>query len=121
MTFPDRMAQVLRSGVAAALLAWAYGPAVVALAQPPRQPAKNQPVSNPATLNAIKQHDQELDSIRAEQRKSSEAEHRLATENNAITDERRKLNQSRVTAASRIRATEERVAATEIHLRQLES
>jgi len=122
MTFPDRMAQVLRSGVAvAALLVWACGPAVVALAQPPRQSAKSQPGSSPAILNAIKQHDQELDSIRAEQRKSSETEHRLATENNAITSERRKLNQSLITAASRIRATEERVAATEIHLRQLES
>ena len=121
MVSVDRIAQVLRGGMAAAtLLACACGPVGIALAQPQRPPAKS-PASNPAAPTAGKQHDQELDSIRAEQRKSSETEQRLATENNAIADERRKLNQSLIAAASRIRAAEERVAATEIHLRQLES
>src|ERR1700719_1648298 len=121
MVTVDRIAQVLRGGVAAAtLLAFACGPVGTALAQPPRAPAKS-PASNAAAPTAGKQHDQELDSIRAEQRKSSETEQRLATENDAIAVERRKLNQSLIAAASRIRAAEERVAATEIHLRQLES
>ena len=119
MILLDGTAQVLRSGVAVAtLLAWAYGSVGVALAQP-RPPAKSPALSNPATPNAAKR-DQELDSIRAEQRKSSENEQRLATENDAVAEERRKLNQSLIAAASRIRATEERVAAMEIHLRQLD-
>jgi septal ring factor EnvC (AmiA/AmiB activator) len=105
--------------VVAALLVSACGIVGVALAQPPRPPAKSQAASNPAA--PIKQRDQELDSIQAEQRKSSETQQRLATESNTIADERRRLNQSLVAAASRIRAAEERVAATEIHLRQLES
>jgi murein hydrolase activator len=84
-------------------------------AEAPRPAAKS-----PAALDAIKQHDQELDSVRGELRKSSEAEHRLATENDSIAEERRKLNQSLIDAAARIRLNEERVAATEMNLRQLE-
>jgi len=87
------------------------------MAQTPRPAAKNPasiPASNPA---ALKQRDQELETIRAEQRKSSEAEQRLATENDAIADERRRLNQSLIDTASRIRVNEERVAVTEIHMR----
>ena len=116
------MARALRSGVAIiAVLAVAGGTARVVLAQSPRPAAKTpaaQAAPNPA---AVRQRDQELDSIRAEQRKSQEAEQRLATENDAIAEERRKLNQSVIEAATRIRATEERIAAMEIHLRQLES
>jgi murein hydrolase activator len=114
MIFPDRVAQVLRNGiVAAAVLAWVGGSVGAVLAQSSRAPAK--------TLNSAKQHDQELDSIRAEQRKSSETEQRLTTENSAIADERRRLNQSLIASASRIRATEERIAAMEVRLRELET
>jgi len=103
--------------VVAAVLALGWGTA--GLAQ--TKPAAKSPAPNPAALDAIKQHDQELDSVRAEQRKSSETEQQLATENDSIAEERRKLNQSLIDAASRIRANEERVEATEIHLRQLET
>ncbi len=113
MISPDRMAQVLRTGVMiGALMVWAGGPAGTALAQSSRSAAKT------LNLNPVKQHDQELDSIRAEQRKSSETEQRLTTENSAIADERRRLNQSLIASASRIRATEERIAAMEIRLRE---
>ena len=117
MRFLNGMVRVLRSGMAvAALLALSCGIFGVGIAQPTRAPTKSA-----ATPGAVKQPDQELDSIRAEQRKSSETEQRLATENNTITDERRKLNQSLIAAASRIRATEQRIAAMEIHLRQVET
>src|SRR5215475_14102440 len=113
MIVPDRVAQALQNGIAAAaVLVWAAGSDGAALAQSQRSPAK--------TVGATKQHDQELDSIRAEQRKSQETEQRLTTENSAIADERRRLNQSLIASASRIRATEERIAAMEIHLRQLD-
>jgi septal ring factor EnvC (AmiA/AmiB activator) len=116
MISPDRAAQVWRNGVAiAVLLVWAGGSVGTAPAQSSRSGAK--------TLNpySAKQHDQELDSIRAEQRKSSETEQRLSTENSAIADERRRLNQSLIASASRIRATEERIAAMEIRLREFDS
>ena len=116
MISPDRVAQVLRSGVTiAALLVWAGGSVGTALAQSSRSAAKT------LNLNGARQHDQELDSIRAEQRKSSEAEQRLTTENSAIADERRRLNQSLIGSASRIRATEERIAAMEVRLREFDS
>jgi septal ring factor EnvC (AmiA/AmiB activator) len=114
MIFLDRVARVLRNGIAAAaVLAWAGGSVEIVLAQSSRSPAK--------TLNSAKQRDQELDSIRAEQRKASETEQRLTTENSAIADERRRLNQSLIASASRIRATEERIAAMEVRLRELET
>jgi murein hydrolase activator len=120
MISPDRMAQVLRNDVfrsnvlrsgvvAAALLAWADGTAGVALAQSPRAQAK------PVT---VRQPDQELDSVRDEQRKSLETQQRLTTENSAIADERRRLNLSLIDSASKIRATEERIAAMEIRLHE---
>jgi murein hydrolase activator len=118
MISPDRVVQMLRCGIMiAALLVWAGGPVGTALAQSSRSSAK--------MFNAAKQrdqqHDQELDSIRAEQRKSSETEQRLTTENSAIADERRRLNQSLITSASRIRATEERIASMEVRLREFDS
>jgi septal ring factor EnvC (AmiA/AmiB activator) len=116
MKVPDRVARVLRGGVTiAALLVWAGGFVGTAQAQSSRSTAKS------FNLNAAKQHDQELDSIRAEQRKSSETEQRLTTENGVIADERRRLNQSLISSASRIRATEERIAAMEVRLREFDS
>jgi septal ring factor EnvC (AmiA/AmiB activator) len=116
MISPYRAAQVWRNGVViAALLVWAGGSVGTALAQSSRSGAKT------LNLSTAKQHDQELDSIRAEQRKSSETEQRLTTENSAIADERRRLNQSLIVSASRIRATEERIAAMEIRLREFDS
>jgi murein hydrolase activator len=113
MTCPDRIAQFLRNGVvAAALLAWANGSAGLAQVQPARPPAK------PAT--AARQPDQELDSVRDEQRKSLETQQRLTNENSAITAERRRLNQSLIDSASRIRATEDRIAAMEVRVHEFD-
>jgi septal ring factor EnvC (AmiA/AmiB activator) len=118
MKSPDRMAQLFRSKVlrrgvvAAALLAWTDGTAGVALAQSSRAPAK------PAAT--ARQPDQELDSVRDEQRKSLETQQRLTTENRAIADERRRLGQSLIDSASKIRATEDRIAAMEVRLREFD-
>jgi septal ring factor EnvC (AmiA/AmiB activator) len=113
MISPDRMAQVLRSSaVAAALLAWTDGTAGVALAQSARVPAKS--------VTTARQPDQELDSVRDEQRKSLETQQRLTTENSAIADERRRLNLSLIDSASKIRATEDRIAAMEVRLREFD-
>jgi septal ring factor EnvC (AmiA/AmiB activator) len=99
----------------AAVAALACGAVATALAQTPR-PAPKSPVA----LEALKQRDQELDSLRAEQRKATEAEQKLALENDSLAEDRRKLNQTLIDTAARIRASEERIAATEIRLRQLE-
>ena len=92
---------------------------------PPANPAPAKPaVAKPAKgfpLDALRQRDQELELLRAEQRKTALAEHKLSAENDSLTEERRKLNQSLIDTAARIHAAEERVAATELHMRQLES
>jgi len=113
MIFRNRMAQVLRSGAAAALLAATGGSTEIAVAQTSRWPAKP-----PVTTG--RQPDQELDSVRDEQRKSLEAQQRLTTENGVLADERRRINQSLIDSATRIRATEDRIAAMEDRLREFD-
>ncbi len=98
--------------MAAAVLAAAGMSAQSALAQSTRGPVK------PFTTG--RQPDQELDSVRDEQRKSLEAQQRLTTENSALADERRRLNQALIDSASKIRATEDRIAAMEDRLREFD-
>jgi murein hydrolase activator len=108
---PYRMAFAATCRVAAAAML-AYGTA--AAAQTPR-------ARSPAALETLKQRDQELDSIRSEQRRAGEAERRLVGESDAISEERRRLNQNLVENAARVRTIEEQIAATEIRLRALDS
>jgi murein hydrolase activator len=114
MILPDRMAQVLRSGAVATTLLAAGGSAEIAVAQSLQWPAKP-----PVTTG--RQPDQELDAVRDEQRKSLETQQRLTTENSALNDERRRLNQSLIDSAARIRATEDRIAAMEDRLHDFDS
>jgi septal ring factor EnvC (AmiA/AmiB activator) len=86
-----------------------------ALAQAPRGAAKS-----PPALETLKQRDQELDAVRTEQRKAAESEQKLAIESDSIAEDRRKLNQSLIETAARIRVSEERIASTEMHLHQLD-
>ncbi len=92
--------------LAAALTAALAWPAGAALAQK-------------ATLDDVRQRDQELDAVRGEQKKAAEAEKQLRAEIDAIGEDRRKLNQALIDTAGRIRAAESRVAAAEIRLQQL--
>lgn len=79
------------------------------------------PAKSPAARDLLRQRDQELDSLRAEQHKAAEAERKLAIENDAIAAERRTLNQSLIDTAGRIRLAEERVADAEARLHQFEA
>ncbi len=71
-------------------------------------------------LETLQQRDQELDAIRAQQRKAAEIERALKLEIDSIGDDRRKLNQALLDAAARLRAAEARVAATEARLKPLD-
>jgi septal ring factor EnvC (AmiA/AmiB activator) len=83
------------------------------------QASRGAPKSPPA-LETLKQRDQELDAVRTEQRKAAESEQKLAIESDSIAEDRRKLNQSLIETAARIRVSEERIASTEMHLHQLD-
>lgn len=114
---------------AAAICALAAG---IAPAQsPPQPPAANlapatsqAPAANPApaakpTLDDVRQRDRELEALRADQRRSIDAEKRLREEIAAIGEDRRKLSQSLIDAAAAIRKAEGRVADAEARLQQL--
>ena len=87
-----------------------------ASAQAPRQQA---PAASPS-LDTLKARDQELEAVRAEQRRTLENEARLKREIESIGDDRRKFNQQLLETASRVVAVEERVAQTQARLEPLD-
>src|SRR6266542_1125510 len=65
--------------------------------------------------------EQELEAVRAEQRKAAETEARLRAEVESIGEDRRKLNEVLIATAARLREVEDRMAATEARLKSLAS
>jgi septal ring factor EnvC (AmiA/AmiB activator) len=74
----------------------------------------------PPDLDALKQRDQELDALRADQRKTSDGARKLEDEIETVGADRRRLNQTLIDTAGRMRAVEERIAATEARLGPLD-
>src|SRR5690349_18279717 len=93
--------------------------ALVAAAALTSAPAQSQ-TATPDPLDILKQRDQELESLREQQKKSSEAEAALRRDIEAIGSDRRKLNQDLIDTAARIRDLEGKIAATEARLRPLD-
>lgn len=91
--------------------------AALALGVSPLSAQKAPPVS----LDTVRERDQELEAVRAEQKKAAEAERQLQSEIEAIGEDRRKLNQSLIDTAARIRAVETHIVGAEARLRQLEA
>jgi septal ring factor EnvC (AmiA/AmiB activator) len=73
-----------------------------------------------STLDKLRQHDQELEAVRSQQRQTADTEARLRREIGAIGDDRRKLNQTLIDAAARLRTGETRVVETEARLKPLD-
>jgi septal ring factor EnvC (AmiA/AmiB activator) len=92
-------------------------PAEIAKQREPEKAAVKKPA--PGT-DDIKQREQELDSLRAEQQRATEVERKLAEENEMLAEDRRKLTAALIEGATRIRADEERVTAVETRLHELE-
>ena len=99
----------------------AFAPALVAgcLAGAPALGQSAQPSRGPPAIDDIRQRDRELDAVRAEQKSAAETARKLQDEIDAADEERRKLNQSLIDTAARVRAVEERIALTEARLRPL--
>jgi septal ring factor EnvC (AmiA/AmiB activator) len=74
----------------------------------------------PASLDSLRQRDKELETLRAEQRKTLEKEAKLKREIELIGDDRRKLNQQILDTASRVAAVEERIEKTQARLAPLD-
>ena len=71
-------------------------------------------------LNTLKQHDQELDAARAQQRAALEAQAKLKLEIEAIGADRRALNQQLIDTAGRVRDVEANIEATQARLKPLD-
>ena len=89
-------------------------------AQAPASAETRQPALPPASLDTLKEHDQELERLRAEQRRTLENEARLKREIESIGDDRRKFNAQIIETASRVVAVEERIAQTQERLEALD-
>jgi septal ring factor EnvC (AmiA/AmiB activator) len=78
------------------------------------------PAAAQSSLDTLRQRDQELEAIRAEQKKSTETAAKLKNEIDAIGADRRKLNQALIDTAARLRDLEARIADTEDRLKPLD-
>ena len=86
---------------------------------PPLRPAISEnPAADPAP-DALKLRDQELETVRDEQKRAAEAEAKLRAEIAAIGEDRRKLNEQLIATATRLRGVEARVGETESRLEPL--
>ena len=93
---------------------------LAASAQAPPEPAQAPVEIPPASLDTLKARDQELEALRAEQRRTLENEARLKREIESIGDDRRKFNQQIIDTASRVVGVEERIAQTQERLEPLD-
>jgi murein hydrolase activator len=75
----------------------------------------------PASPDAIKQHEQELEAARAAQKASADAQSKLKAEIAAIGQDRSKLNEQLIDVAGKVRAAETGAADAETRLRLLDS
>jgi septal ring factor EnvC (AmiA/AmiB activator) len=72
-------------------------------------------------LDKLKERDQQLETIREQQKKAADAEAALKREIEQIGTDRRKLNQDLVDTATRIRDLERKIAAIEAKLKPLDA
>jgi septal ring factor EnvC (AmiA/AmiB activator) len=75
----------------------------------------------PASPDAIKQHEQELEAAHAAQKASADAQAKLKAEIAAIGQDRSKLNEQLIDVAGKVRAAETGVADAEARLHLLDS
>jgi septal ring factor EnvC (AmiA/AmiB activator) len=109
-----------RRSLAAAAMALPIGLAAATF-QTPLSLAQDRPALRGAVSeDALKQRDQEFETLQAERKKAIEAEAKLREEIDAIAGDRRKLNQQLIETAARVRAVEQRIVATEARLKPLD-
>jgi septal ring factor EnvC (AmiA/AmiB activator) len=99
------------------------GPAQAPASEVPLRPSTSTP--DPAGAlqtgaDALKQRDQELDAVRAQERTSAESQAKLRREIDAIGDDRHALNQQLIDTAARVRDVEANIDATRARLKPLD-
>jgi len=102
----------------ALVLALPLGASLAAFAQTPSTQS-GQPTAAPAG-DALTQHDQELDAIRAQQRASADSQEKLRLQIEALSQDRRALNEQLIASAARVRDVEAKIDATQARLQSLD-
>jgi murein hydrolase activator len=110
-----------------------FGGNLAAFAQSPpsqipagaRAPASQLPSAPPVApaqgnADALKQRDQELDAVRAQERTSAENQAKLRREIDAIGDDRHALNQQLIDTAARVRDVEASIEVAQARLKPLD-
>ena len=116
-------------GLALALL---FGASFAAFAQIPGAQPNGQPddqVPQPSAPSkvtappneAIKQHDRELDAVRAQQRQSADSQDKLKLQIEALSADRRTLNQQLIQSAAAVRDVEAKIEDTKSRLQSLDA
>jgi murein hydrolase activator len=93
---------------------------LAAFAQTPSTTAPPAPAAAPAD-DALKQHDQELDAIRAQQRASADSQEKLRLQIEALSEDRRTLNQQLIASAARVRDVEAKIDDAQARLQSLDA
>ncbi len=109
-------------------VAFAQAPSEFAPAGPPAaQSSASPPTAAPATvaspankIDALKQHDKELDAALARQRDSVQSQAKLRIEIQAVGQDRGKFNQDLISTATRVRDVEASIDATRARLEPLD-
>ncbi|MGB6539185.1 MAG: peptidoglycan DD-metalloendopeptidase family protein [Xanthobacteraceae bacterium] len=70
--------------------------------------------------DALKQHDQELEAVRAQQRKSADSQAKLRLQIEALAEDRRALNARLIESASHVRDVEAKIDAAQARLQALD-
>jgi septal ring factor EnvC (AmiA/AmiB activator) len=83
------------------------------------QKSPDKSATDKSAVEMLRQHDQELEALRGQQKQAQEAEKKLAAEIAAVGEDRRKLNQNLIDTAARMQEIESRIGASETKLREL--
>jgi len=113
---------VLGSALALAL---PFGANLVAFAQSPVTQAPLRSTLPSATAppadDAIRQHDRELDSVRSQQRQSVDSQAKLRLQIEALSEDRRGLNQQLIESAAAVRDVEAKIDDAQSRLQSLDA
>ncbi len=117
----------LAASLGASSVAWAQTPeppspadaaAQSSIAPSPASPGTSPPAAN--KIDAIRQHDQDLDAALARQRESVQSQAKLRIEIEALAQDRRKFNEDLIGTAARVRDVEANIDATRARLLPLD-
>ena len=113
---------VLGSALALAL---PFGANLVAFAQSPvtQVPLRSTlpSATAPSADDVIRQHDQELDSVRSQQRRSADSQAKLRLQIEALSEDRRGLNQQLIESAAAVRDVEAKIDDAQSRLQSLDA